>query len=277
MARLHLKYRNIRPGVVAAVKELIHARPNTLESRSEQIALAQVAADKICNEYGVKPPSIDITPSIRRSSAYRPSQRDSLDTESTAQIVLRRFSVFTLLSSLAQHLNTKRAFQFERRAFAASAFYLANPVTFRKAVRAERIKGISAKDTFTAESWQKLAEAGFTNRERLTGNANAEIIKNVLNGTYQHAEEEYEDDEPETVPVVPETPQANVTDTELEALFGGNEDEGTVEAPVDTDNIPLDKMNRDQLRAKAAELNIAGRGRMLADELRTAIAEAVTV
>lgn len=278
MARLHLKYRNIRPGVVKAVQDLIHAKPHTVEISAEKLALAQNAANLICAEYGVKAPNIEITPTIRRASAYRPSQRDALGGESTAQIVLRKFSVFTLLSSLAQHINSKRTFQFERRAFAASAFYLANPVTFRKAVRDGRIKGVDAVDTFTAESWEKLSTEGFTRGRKLTSSATAEIIKSVLDGSYR--DEHYEAEAEETVPVVPEvseTPAAAVTDDDLESLFGGNDDEGTVEAPVELENIPLDKMNRDQLRAEAARLNIAGRGRMLADDLRTAIAEALTV
>lgn len=270
MARLHLKYRNIRPGVVQATRDFLSERPSQLGA-DDQARLAQVLADEICGEYGVDAPAI-IVPAPWASAGWeyeRPSVDSLGDEIAPARIHLRSFSVFTLLSGIARHLNELRQFQFAPRAFAASTFYLAAPSTFRKAVRSGRIAGLTARDTFTAESWQKFVNYGLAaGNGNFTESLSNSEIQSVLEGTYvsdlyEGDEDDYEDLEVFADPNYSE-PTAIVPDAELEEVLALPADE-------------LDGLNRDALRRLAADLNIPGRGRMLAPALRTAIREAQTV
>lgn len=289
MARLHLKYRNIRPGVVQATRDLLSERPSQL-NENEQARLAQVLADEICGEYVVDAPIV-IVPSRWASAGweYERAQTDSLGEQiSPARISLRSFSVFTLLSGIARHLNEERHFQFVPRAFAASTFYLAAPSTFRKAVRFGRVAGTTAEETFSTETWERLQELGLTANRGFRPGVTPEILQSAINGTYEPPVDEYEDDDFQADYANAEQAheESEIEDQELEALFGNDFDDDEpvaivpdeeLEAVVALPEDGLEALNRDGLRKLAADLNIPGRGRMLAPELRTAIREAQTV
>lgn len=277
MARLHLKYRNIRPSVIQSVKDAINGGIFATDRDNLSLSPVQDLTDKICAEYGVESVNIVIDSSLGRAWGYREAEYDSLGNQSLATIFLRKFSLFSLLSAIALHLNENRNFQFHRRGFAASVFYAAAPSTFRKAVRFGKIAGVDAVDTFSTETWEKLQAFGLTVAGKLRPVVTPETVQSVIDGTYEPLVDEYEDDEPE----VSETVEA--TNEDFDLLFGDTEDtdeEPEIERatpPVEGETLALDALNRDELRKLAAELNIAGRGRMLAPELREAIREAQTV
>ena len=232
----------------------------------------------------------------------------------TGTITLRRFTVIDLFTSLRWHINESTGSRLDTFAWACSLFYAAKPVMFRARVREGRIPGVVAKATYTQETWDQLVSEGkaddITGRlvvEEVPSEETMEAIAEYVDELISDAAAEGIDEIEAMLREATEDEIATVieeenTEEEIEAVLSGTNDvpmfevvaqgeaveteDGDVEVtmtpvsetededgdPVDVDD--LDSMNRDALRAEAARLDIAGRGRMLAPQLREAIRQA---
>lgn len=299
MSRLHLKYPNIRDEAVTAAKALFTAKPWSM-TETDQQATAQVFVDTVCASYGIASADVAITGDSdwrgRNDNRYTVADfsEDSLSDEpellNAAKITMTKFSFFTLLRLVRDHINeSTESSRVHPRAWAASLFYKVAPVTFRKAVRAGTIRcGVSARDTFTTESWNKLQAAGYVygtslqgTPEEWAGVLSGDITNRVEAQAVVEAEEDEDyddDDELDFASIVEDSiPDADEDDGE-DVSETSDAEVGVASSVILTpENVQgLDNMNRDALRARAAELQIPGRGRMLAPELRTAIREFAT-
>lgn len=250
--RLHLRFKNIRPGALAAADQLFAAKPWRLDEVEAQRDAAQAFVDTICGVYGVRPAVLRIEPDLPRSfAAYSPAvlADDEVTEIEPTTIAIGEFSILTLFYVTRVHLLANGAAeartQEDAQAWGCSLFYAVKPVMFRARAREGRVHGVTAKDTFTTATWQSFIEAGLaTDDYLLVEHDDPRLQTDSL----------ADDDE-----VVDE---ADLTDEIPEPL------------PVAGNADGLDALNRDAIRALAREHNIPGRGRLNRDELVAALRNA---
>lgn len=178
MARIHLTYRDISEDFQSAIKTMVADKPWNLdrEGRTEAVT---TFFDTVCTDAGVTPPAVEFYRTSRFSRlapgySYTPEITGSLGLAVTpASVRFPRWRTVEIVGAIRKHidfLNGDR--DSDPNAWAASAVYLATPVAFRDAARKGKVRGVTAKDTYTTASWQKLSEAGLTIHNDLRVHAN---------------------------------------------------------------------------------------------------------
>lgn len=275
MSRIHLSHNTaFSPEQVETVRALINARAGRLEYNSDREFVAQ----SFFNNFLPTLQGRQVEATVECSTPYYGRSGYSVDTrEGDVLEDVSRFAVqisgwknINVLRALATIVNEEELYsQFgsenpvDPTAFAASAFYAARPVLFRKLVRTGALRiGVKPRDTFTTASWQVLRDAGLVvedwdGRESLQGTP--EQWASALNAT-------------STPAVIAEV------DPDLERILAEEEEidrQNSAQAasnPVEGD--ALDRLNRDGLRQFAARVNLPGRGSMTAPVLRQALRDA---
>lgn len=266
--RLHLRFKNIRPGAIAAADALFAATPWRDEDPEIHRNAAQAFVDRICEVYGVRPAVVRIEPDLPRSFfAYSPAvviegpDSEQVEVEPTT-IALGEFSILTLFFGTRIHLvandealESRTRSQDDVQAWGCSLFYAVKPVMFRARAREGRVYGVTAKDTFTTATWQSLIADGLATEEFLLVEHNdPRLTRDAL------ADEDETVDEAD---LVDDTDLSEATGIVLSGTDGGEDEEDG-----------LDRLNRDAIRALAREHNIPGRGRLNRDELVAALRNA---
>lgn len=176
--RTHLAFRNFKPEVTLATAELFDQKPWAFEIEQEKEAAGQAFADKIVAAYGAPSVTVRLNPEEVYEYGYDPAfEGDEDDEAREASIVLEHWSIIQLLIHLRQHVLTTEVVEAvgnpseDPIKWATSLFYMVKPAMFRARAREGRMPMVTAQDTYTAASWQKLVDAGFAFDGRLTGNA----------------------------------------------------------------------------------------------------------
>jgi hypothetical protein len=157
MTRAHLKYRkqDFLPRVLGATEDLFAAKPWRLDIG--QLDLFQRWADIVCEAHEVPPVGIHKIDHDAVGFGYLVDE-----TNDVANVLLGRYSLATLFCGVGAHisLNSDR---FNHIEWGFSLFYIVRPVMFRRRVREGRIEGLTARDTFSRATWDRLTVMGLTN------------------------------------------------------------------------------------------------------------------
>jgi hypothetical protein len=155
MTRPHLKYRkeDFNDETLRATELLFEAKPWRLDLG--QLDLYQRWADVVCDAYAVDPIGIQKVDYDASGFGY------IVDPDTgAANIIIGKYSIATLFCSLGAHIAQD---SFDHIEWGFSLFYVVRPVMFRRRVREGRIIGLTARDTFSAGTWDRLTELGLTN------------------------------------------------------------------------------------------------------------------
>lgn len=277
MPRTHLALKNFRPPVLEATTALFNAKPWNANV-TDQLGLGQTFVSAICQAYNVRDCTLVMRPLWGASHDYTPavvSENTVGETVvvSAPTIVLDAWSITNLMVALRMHLlaNGVAQVNHDPEAWVHSLFYTVRPAMFRARVREGRIGHLTAKDTFTTETWELLvnADVGSDRTEMLNCRPNevAGILERIRNETDDYVEGDGDD------LVTLNAGDMAVIDAGIAAINDNlpDEEETDVDDSI-TDN--LGGLNRDALRRLAAEHNISGRGSMLAPQLREALRNA---
>ena len=169
MARNHLAYRNIYPQAVEAAKTLIQGRFWQADYREAQQDACQQFVNTVAPLYGVPVPPVEFVEAIG-SSGFSSRTWGVVSDFGVMRIQMTHFSVtnlFVAFRSWTHECGRGRIFvDDDRQKWAASLFYLAAPRRFRRMVRAGRINlGVTVRDTYTSETWQRLVVAGLAEED----------------------------------------------------------------------------------------------------------------
>lgn len=283
MARLHLKFRNFRPEIVAAATTLFDQKPWTVEDDEQWLKIAQAFTDQVSNAYGVRSAAVDLESSYRRRTRvrYEPAQMEhssmSEDEElvevSPPRIVLTGHSIIVLFKGVRTHAlaqgDMEAVSHDDPWGWACSLFYVVKPAMFRARARERRIKGVTAKDTYSSETWQRMTEAGVTRGDWL-----APDMENFDPRTLQENDSEDsdgfaaslgDDNEIDTETVDPDLVTDEPSFQDPAALFTGDDEESDLPSVQD--------MNRDAIRGLAARHKVEGRGTMNRDDLAAVLVQ----
>lgn len=272
--RPHLRYQQIRDEAKEAASDLFAAKPWRAETDDEKVDLVRPFVARICEAYRVPVPEIKVYRGIWGTYSYRAGVRHSLTAlnADAGTITIRSFAVIHLFTGLRAHINSHTGSRIDPFPWACSLFYAVKPTMFRARVREDRIPGVVARATYTQESWDALVEQGLA--DDTTGRL---VIEEVPSEEVQQAVNDFvngliEDEAEEGIAEIESMLQDEAEQSPLfEVVAQGSYDSETDELQL---SDGLDSLNRDQLRAEAARLNIPGRGRMLAPELREAVRRA---
>lgn len=297
MPRHQLRFKNFRPSVIAAADQLFAARPWAIEDDEEILLVGQNFIDAVSLAYRVSSAKLVITGGTRRDATYLDAEFDTPDAVSDSdemilvnppRIVIGRFAIITLFIQTRQHLLAQGVASVSGYAdpvgWGCSLFYKAKPKMFRARAREGRMQHVTARDTFSAESWQKLSDAVLTVGNRLIGSP--EDWSRALGVTVAST---HDTTARAGLTDLPDELEFDLSDEELEAAL--SDDSPTVDflvareteedaaeepsAPVHPE-VDLDSANRDTLRQLAAAVDLPGRGSMNAPELREALRDRMT-
>lgn len=281
--RHHLKFRNFRPSIIQAAEDLFEAKPWSIEDDDRWVKTAQVFVDAVSNAYGVRSAVVENDTAWsyrhRRGVRYEPAQveRSALSAEdemtevSPPKILVKNKSIISLFKGVRIHALAQGDLEAvsldDPWAWACSLFYTVRPVMFRARARQGRIKGVTARDTYSSETWDRMTEAGVTRGDYLAvgyENFDPRTLESQVSETDL---EEFVSDN------LPDEEETDVDPEEVEIFDGpSGEHIGTATVQIeDTDpDSPLPRvadMNRDAVRALAAQWRVPGRGSLNRDEL----------
>lgn len=259
MSRLHLAFRNFRPSITTAAVDLFNQKPWRDQEHDEEsrTRLAQEFADAVTTAYGCAPVRV-VVDSDFYMTGYEPEGDVFNDDRDAAQISLSSWSILTLFKCVREHILTVGGAtpvgetpNDDPWKWACSLFYSVKPAMFRARVREGRVAGVTARDTYSADSWSKLDAAGFVAfDDRLVGSK--EQWKAVLDGTYV-------DDTP--ADSLDDEDEIDVDENDFEAALNDG-DVAVVDAAVHAATVAVfQAMSRDQIRALCVENNIPRQGR----------------
>jgi hypothetical protein len=157
MTRPHLKYRaeDFPAEVLKATELLFEAKPWRLDIG--QLDLYQRWADVVCEEYGAGPVGIQKVDVNGIGFSY--------ELGPIPNIIIGRYSLATLFCGMGMHINAVMgglSSELAHIEWGYSLFYTVRPVMFRRRVREGRIVGMTAKDTFSRDTWDRLERLGLT-------------------------------------------------------------------------------------------------------------------
>lgn len=287
--RHHLKFRNFRPSIIQAAEDLFEAKPWSIEDDDRWVKTAQVFVDAVSNAYGVRSAVVENDTAWsyrhRRGVRYEPAQveRSALSAEdemtevSPPKILVKNKSIISLFKGVRIHALAQGDLEAvsldDPWAWACSLFYTVRPVMFRARARQGRIKGVTARDTYSSETWDRMTEAGVTRGDYLAvgyENFDPRTLESQVSETDL---EEFVSDN------LPDEEETDVDPEEVEIFDGpSGEHIGTATVQIeDTDpDSPLPRvadMNRDAVRALAAQWRVPGRGSLNRDELAAKLVE----
>lgn len=156
MARLHRRFRNLKPSTISATEALFASGPWTGTDEERQSKFERwLAAASEC--YGVPRPTFEKVTTdalMRGTHAY-----------TWGRITINNWSVITLMHAFRHHLQAMGAVAAEysdcedAQAWACSLFYTVKPRLFRKRVREGRIIGVAALDLLSSATIEaRMAE-----------------------------------------------------------------------------------------------------------------------
>jgi hypothetical protein len=258
MARTHLRFKNFRPAAIDAAAALFAAKPWRMEFGSvEQITASQHFVDVVCAAYHVPTAVVEIDihgyqPAAYTTAVVHMNAMEEIESMTPPTIHLSRFSIVSLFIALRMHLLTNGQEQAtgDPDAWAHSLFYTVKPAMFRARAREGRINGVTARDTFTSETWTKIVAAGLGNEYHGTLNVERNelslLLPSVLDGTYTPVANDWDyDDSDEDVSETSVVEDDNLDDDlefadddDLDGFAGAmmgddeeDEDEPVVDAP----------------------------------------------
>lgn len=188
----HLRYKNLHPKTVGAAERLFNERPWDLEM-SDQVAVGKEFLAEIAGAYRVGVPDLDIYP--LNSLDYEPARysEDSLGQmalDEDAQIRMRRFSILNLFAMARAHVNSEKGGDLDAVAWSHSLYYRVRPVMFRRLARTGRISDVTARDTYTSASWNRLVQAGVAEADGDWLSVSPEAARDILNEQEQPSDTE---------------------------------------------------------------------------------------
>jgi hypothetical protein len=306
--RLHLKFKNIRNETVAAAEELFNARPWRMESTTEKLVVAQRFVDTISAQAHIPSAVVTVRPLFGGAGVqYRPAviEEDSLGSDhriSPPRILLNSFSIINVFHGTRVHLlahGEAPVSENDPIAWACSLFYKVRPEMFRARVREGRIVGVDARDTYAAETWNRLVVAGVVDDERGTLRISRQDAARIVNGEDPQVviaeaeaarqaaqeefiaqaanaaenlfddpdyDEEFEDDEDE-----PELPSADYS--LLDEADDADEDPEPAQSPTEGSGDDLDSLGLAALRTLAQGRSIPRMWKLGREQLREALRE----
>lgn len=194
MSKLHLKFRNIRPDVLDAARQLFDRKPHSLTEDGQKEAIEQFVVT-VCNAYGVPTPEVRVESGGGRYGGtyeYLPAEaiigEDGPESVRAAQVVIRKFSALNLFGIVRTHLLNHQAVspkENEPWGWACSLFYAVKPVRFRRLVREGKIrKGIKVADTYTRATFARMVAAGVAeeNGNVLVQNFDPRVLDQIESG-----------------------------------------------------------------------------------------------
>lgn len=203
MARLHLRIpeTQIPEALLAEINEMNGLKPWLLDRHDRSVIVTEFY-ERALEREGLTPvPTVAFERGGYDSSnyIYEPGDRTSLGlTVESAYVTFRRWRTVAVLAALVEHLNEIRGGGPDPMEFACSALYRANPISFRSSARNGHVPGVSIRDTYSAETWQRLVQGGLVNE--LDGYTfNADAAATFLSTGNLPWESDDEDDEPEDV------------------------------------------------------------------------------
>lgn len=169
MARFHLRFKNFRPAVIDAASKLFDAKPWRIEDLDERLTHAQTFVNEISAAYKTPTARVRITNDFM--SDYEPAivavgDDDEIISVESPIISLGGWSILALFTATRVHLlangvEAQGSHQYEDpQGWACSLFYTVKPAMFRARAREGRVPGVSARDTYTRESWAALVAQG---------------------------------------------------------------------------------------------------------------------
>lgn len=236
MSRLHLKFRNVDGRVVRALTQTMEAKPWRRHTNEAKRRVAQELADRIVDAYRVQHPLV-INSGEETRLSFNPG--------STSYLYVQRdgWNTLALLSGIRLHVATANAHDSDDPnaevdadsvwAWACSALYIVAPVVFRSLARAGKVDGVTAQDTYTAETWAKIVEAEMGDDD---GNLteSPEVVANFLLTGERYVDDEASDSS------LPFTTDDDVVDS----LFTAEDDEEGFD-PDDDDYDPAEDVEDD--------------------------------
>lgn len=156
MTRFHLKMRqgDFPAEVIRATELLFDAKPWRLDLG--QLDLYQRWADVVCDAYNVPAIGIQKVDVDALGFEYVPGV--------VPNILIGRYSLTTLFCAVGAHIlmSDNRGNGVANVEWAYSLFYIVRPVMFRRRAREGRILNMTAKDTFSRDTWDRLENMGLT-------------------------------------------------------------------------------------------------------------------
>lgn len=296
--RHHLKFRNFRPSIVQAAEDLFEAKPWSIDDDREWEKVAQAFCDAVSNAYGVRTAVVEADSSYtyrrRRGVRYEPAQVEhsvlSAGEEMTEvappKILVKNQSIISLFKGVRIHALAQGDLEAvsidDPWAWACSLFYTVRPIMFRARARQGRIKDVTARDTYSSETWDRMVEAGVTRGDSLAYDyqnfdprtLESQVSDSDLEEFVASTDDDNLPDEEET-DVDPEVEPGH-GDMLAEAILA---ETATDPSPADDDSddsSPLPRvadMNRDAVRALAAQWRVPERGTLNRDQLAAKLVE----
>lgn len=237
MARYHLKFRNFNEQTIAAAEELFSNKPWRMEWLEGSSDLFQAFVNRLSEIYETPEVQVHLN---RSSHEYSHYNCDSID--GFYLINLPSVSILRLFTGFRKHmLNTIEDIEPvdgpDPLCWGTSLFYSVRPKMFRARVREGRIFGMTAEDTYSRTSWQRLLDANLADLDGTLLCTNREAHQFLLN----------------------------------ESIAVNESESGEAESQT-AQNDGLDMLSRDQIRALARENNIV-RGNRNRAELIEALRE----
>lgn len=166
MARYHLKYRKdfFPEEVIEATEKLFDAKPWRLDLG--QLDLYQRWADVVSEAYGAGPVGVQKVDLNAAGFGY--------ELALVPNIILGRYSLASLFCGMGLHIHAggcRLPSQTAHIEWGFSLFYVVRPVMFRRRAREGRLVDVTAKDTFTRDTWNRLERMGLTMGDFLVDSA----------------------------------------------------------------------------------------------------------
>lgn len=276
MARTHLRFRNFRPATVEAAQAFFDAKPWREEFGSErQIELAQNLVNAVCVTYSVPTAQVELSESTYAPATYvtatvRVNSMEQIEEISPPKIHLARWSILTLLKALRTHLLANGIEQHadDPEAWAHSLFYTVKPAMFRARARENRVPGVTAKDTFSSETWEKLVNVGVADsfHETISCRPNEVngILRQIAEGTYVAPEA------PAEVPAATSS-AGNESDDGWAGLFDDDDDDN-LDDELEVDDIDTDDNDTEDSEVVGTAVTSAEAGETVGVQLSSDVA-----
>lgn len=217
MARLHLRFRNIKPSVKRATETLFDSKPWSGTDEEKQSKYERWLRDA-SSAYGIPAPTLEIREdvSVRRGSGGY----------SWGRITLGAWSLTTMFHQFRHHLQAMGACGAEygdcddAQAWACSLFYAVKPRMFRKRVREGRIIGVDADDLLTSATLLARQEEMYEGEEPgdIAEDSPLSYAVDTVNGTHDSLRPDEDEEEAAPVPVIDASPEP-VTHEQVNAAY----------------------------------------------------------
>lgn len=204
MARLHLKFRNIRPTVRTATTTLFDAKPWREDDEVKHV-LFNAWLRSVSESYGVPAPTLEV---IEDEGVGH-----SAVVYEWGRISLGGWSIISLMHGFRHHLQAMGSTSSEMgdctdaQSWACSLFYLVRPVMFRKRVREGRIAGVKPWDLLSSETIASMEQEMALVDAEIESRVHGEIEQEVRTSHPENIAPETDEEETQSNPNVLNTTQ----------------------------------------------------------------------